>query len=197
MSITLRVLRNVRPTALFQGGHSTRTEGTRRAPSTARQWARPDSINLKTTASPAAREPAPLVTFVSRRTVAKVDSMDCSRVVQGSPSERNKLKLRRSSRLSPWMLRVLNGMAWSSHARVRARICRRMQPLNEGEARVRSNAPGRQDRRCCRDHRCRRASHRCDPLVQSTAAVGRGRLPAVIEPRARGVPIEVRLQRGP
>lgn len=66
-------------------------------------------------------------------------------------------------------------MPWSSHARSRARICRRLQPLNEGDAHVRSNAVGCHDRCSCHDHRCRRTGHRCDSLVQSTGAVGRGR----------------------
>ena len=38
-----------------------------------RDWA--DSMSLKAMASPAAREPGPLVTFVRWRTVANVDSI--------------------------------------------------------------------------------------------------------------------------
>ena len=42
---------------------------------TARQRACADSISLNAIASPAAREPGPLVTLVRWRTVAKVDSI--------------------------------------------------------------------------------------------------------------------------
>src|SRR5215212_369768 len=51
-----------------------RTRGTRCGPFTARQRCWADSMSLKAIASPAAREPAPLVTRVRSRTVEKVDS---------------------------------------------------------------------------------------------------------------------------
>lgn len=90
-------------------------------------------------------------------------------------------------------------MPWSSHARTRAHICGRLQPLNEGDAHVRSNAAGRHDRCNCHDHRCRRTGHRCDSLVQSTGAVGQGRLRTVIEltrhvPAAPRVPDPCRIE---
>lgn len=52
-----------------------RTRATRWGAFTARQRVWADSTSLTTIARVAAREPAPLVTLVRRRTVAKVDSM--------------------------------------------------------------------------------------------------------------------------
>ena len=51
-----------------------RTRATRWGALTARQWAWADSMSLKAIATPAAREPGPLVTRVRSLTVAKVDS---------------------------------------------------------------------------------------------------------------------------
>lgn len=52
-----------------------RTSATSCGAFTARQRACADSISLNAIASPAAREPDPLVTLVLCRTVAKVDSI--------------------------------------------------------------------------------------------------------------------------
>ena len=52
-----------------------RTRATRCGALTARQRSCADSISLNAIASPAAREPGPLVTFVRCLTVAKVDSI--------------------------------------------------------------------------------------------------------------------------
>src|SRR5438477_2172586 len=53
-----------------------RTRATRWGALTARQRSCADSMSLNAIASPAAREPGPLVTFVRWRTVAKVDSIN-------------------------------------------------------------------------------------------------------------------------
>jgi hypothetical protein len=52
-----------------------RTRATRWGALTARQRSCADSISLNAMASPAAREPGPLVTLVRCRTVAKADSI--------------------------------------------------------------------------------------------------------------------------
>jgi hypothetical protein len=52
-----------------------RTRATRWGALTARQWAWADSMSLKAIATPAAREPGPLVTRVGSLTVAKVYSI--------------------------------------------------------------------------------------------------------------------------
>src|SRR6266851_10479910 len=52
-----------------------RTKATRCGALTSRQWSWADSMSLNAIASPAAREPGPLVTLVRCRTVAKVDSI--------------------------------------------------------------------------------------------------------------------------
>ncbi|QYC41824.1 hypothetical protein Nocox_21090 [Nonomuraea coxensis DSM 45129] len=52
-----------------------RTKATRWGALTARQRAWADSISLNAIASPAARDPGPLVTLVRCRTVANVDSI--------------------------------------------------------------------------------------------------------------------------
>ena len=54
---------------------SARTRATRWGALTARQWSCADSIGLNAIASPADREPGPLVILVRCLTVAKVDSM--------------------------------------------------------------------------------------------------------------------------
>ena len=52
-----------------------RTSATRCGALTMRQWSCADSISLNAMASPAARDPGPLVILVRCRTVAKVDSI--------------------------------------------------------------------------------------------------------------------------
>lgn len=61
--------------AAFGVGTSPEGGATRWGALTERQRAWADSTSLKTLARAAARDPAPLVTFARRRTVAKVDSM--------------------------------------------------------------------------------------------------------------------------
>ena len=51
----------------------TRTSATRCGALTMRQWSCADSISLNAMASPAARDPGPLVILVRCRTMAKVD----------------------------------------------------------------------------------------------------------------------------
>ena len=59
----------------FSNTAPARTRATRCGAFTARQRASAASISLNATASPAPREPGPLVTLLLKRTVAKVDSM--------------------------------------------------------------------------------------------------------------------------
>ena len=59
----------------FSNTAPARTRATRCGAFTARQRASAASISLNAIASPAAREPGPLVTLLLKRTVAKVDSM--------------------------------------------------------------------------------------------------------------------------
>src|SRR6267154_2314023 len=59
-----------------------RTKATRCGALTMRQWSWADSMSLKAMASPAAREPGPLVTLVRCRTVANVDNDAVGRVQQ-------------------------------------------------------------------------------------------------------------------
>lgn len=161
----------------------------------------------KPTRTPFATESAALIFRATTKPKQQDRRDESSRmVVEGAPggpampplaSACVSAELRRCSRLSPWMPRAPDGMPWSSHARDQTRIRRRLQPLNEGDARVRSNAAGRRDRCSCHDHRCRRTGHRRGSTVQSTDAVGRVRIRAVIEfarpvSEARACPIRVR-----
>src|SRR5215831_2303031 len=72
-----------------------RTRATRCGALTMRQWSWADWISLKAMASPAARDPGPLVTLVRCRTVAKVDSivsrMQVHPVLGGVVEERQQL----------------------------------------------------------------------------------------------------------
>src|ERR1700716_4182436 len=68
-------------------------EVARWAPLTARQRAWADSTTLNTIASPAARDPAPLLTLVRRRTVAKDDSRTSTPAsgARPTPADRSEL----------------------------------------------------------------------------------------------------------
>jgi hypothetical protein len=80
----------------FSNTAPARTRATRCGAFTARQRASAASISLNAIASPAAREPGPLVTLLLKRTVAKVDSI---------------VILSRSSiRLSELVVRVVDGV---------------------------------------------------------------------------------------
>jgi len=69
----------------FSNRAPARTSGTRWGAMTARQRCCADSMSLNAMATPAAREPGPLVMRCRGRTVAKVDSIG---LVAGSPSAR-------------------------------------------------------------------------------------------------------------
>ena len=73
-------------------------EVARWAPLTARQRAWADSTTLNTIASPAARDPAPLLTLVRRRTVAKDDSRTSTPASGARPTPADKSELAERAR---------------------------------------------------------------------------------------------------